>query len=311
MNSPTAPGTQSVPRDMWSAFGRAMSGALDSDPRAAVVLADIGTHLFKDARQKHPQRVINVGIREQLMMGVAGGLAMCGLRPVVHTVAAFLVERPLEQIKLNFGQQNVGAVLASWGASYDLSEFAFSHFTPGDVAVLDSMPKWTVHVPGHPQEAGELLLRSLPGDDRVYLRLSSQTNKEPHPVSASFTPVRRGARGVVLAVGPTLDRVLSATEGLDVTVLYASTIRPFDTAGLRAAVRSATAADVVLVEPTLAGTSAHHAAAALVDVPHRLLALGVRRDVEVRSYGTPEDHDFRHGLDAASLGKSIRSFLGL
>jgi transketolase len=47
--------------------------------------------------------------------------------------------------------------------------------------------------------------------------------------------VREGGRGTVLAVGLTLDNVLAATEGQDVTVLYASTIRPFDHCGLRAA----------------------------------------------------------------------------
>jgi len=294
--------------DMWSTFGATMAGALDTDQRAAVVLADIGTHFFKQAKQKHPDRVINVGIREQLMMGVASGLAMCGLRPVVHTVASFLVERPYEQVKLNFGQQNAGAVLASWGASYDLSEFGWSHYTPGDVAALDSLPNWTIHVPGHPEEAADLLLRSLPGDDRVYLRLSSQANAEPHGVAGSFTMIKQGDRGVVLAVGPTLDRVLAATAALDVTVLYASTIRPFDTAGLRTAVLAGSQADVVLVEPYLAGTSAHEVASTLVHVPHRLLSLGVRRDVEVRRYGKPEDHDRLHGLDAASLGERIRSF---
>jgi transketolase len=293
---------------MWSTFGATMASALDTVPRAAVVLAGIGTHFFEQAEQKHPDRVINVGIRQQLMMGVAGGLAMCGLRPVVHTVASFLVERPYEQVKLNFGQQNAGAVLASWGASYDLSEFGWSHCAPGDVAALDSLPNWTIHVPGHPEEAGELLLRSLSGDDRVYLRLSSQANAEPHGVPGSFTMIKEGDRGVVLAVGPTLDRVLAATATLDVTVLYASTIRPFDTAGLRTAVLAGSQADVVLVEPYLAGTSAHEVASTLVHVPHRLLSLGVRRNAEVLHHGKPEDHDRRHGLDAASLGEQIRSF---
>ncbi|OZE83505.1 transketolase [Rhodococcoides fascians] len=297
--------------DMWTAFGTTMSGALETDPRAVVVLADIGAHLFKAAAIADPNRVINVGIREQLMMGVAGGLAMCGMRPVVHTVAAFLVERPLEQIKLNFAQQDVGAVLVSWGASYDLSEFAFSHFTPGDITVIDSMPNWTVHVPGHPQEAADLLLESLPGDGRVYLRLSSQVNRYPHAVrGTSFTPIKYGNRGVVLAVGPCLDAVLSATSMLDVTILYAATIRPFDATGLCAAVQAVNRPNVVLVEPYLAGTSAHQVSSSLVSHPHRLLSLGVRREMEDRHYGTPDDHDHIHGLDARSLSNSINSFLG-
>jgi transketolase len=124
-----------------------------------------------------------------------------------------------------------------------------------------------------------------------------------------FTRLRSGSRGVVVAVGPVLDRVLRATSGLDVTVLYASTVRPFDAAGLRSAVLSA-AASVVMVEPYSAGTSAYWVSEALSDVPHRLRSLGVRRDVEVRTYGEIADHDLAHGLDAGSLGLSIREFLG-
>ncbi len=78
----------------------------------------------------------------------------------------------------------------------------------------------------------------------------------------------------MIALGPVLDDVLAAVEGRDVTVLYASTVRPFDGRGLRAALGTP---DVVLVEPWLAGTSAHVVAEALRDVPHRLLALGVAR----------------------------------
>ena len=87
----------------------------------------------------------------------------------------------------------------------------------------------------------------------------------------------------MVAVGPVADEVLLATQGMDVAVLYAATIRPFDGAALRAVLGRP---DVVLVEPYLAGTSAAQATAALADRPHRLLSLGVGRD-ELRRYGTP------------------------
>jgi transketolase len=279
---------------------------LDADPDVAIVLADISAAQLAGAARRHPDRVINVGIREQLLVSTGAGLALAGLRPIVHTFPSFLVERGFEQIKLDFSHQELGGVLVSYGASYDMPTAGRTHQSPGDVALVDSLPDWTVHVPGHPAEARRLLLESIPGDGRVYLRLSAQENASPH-LGAGFTRLRSGSRGVVVAVGPVLDRVLRATSGLDVTVLYASTIRPFDAAGLRSAVP---AADVVLVEPYLAGTSAHCVAEALSDVPHRLKSLGVRRDAEVRTYGDSTDHDLAHGLDAGSLGLSIREFLG-
>jgi transketolase len=290
---------------MRQTFVDTVTAALDDDPRLAVVTADISAAAFAPARARHPHRVLNVGIREQAMIGVAGGLALTGMRPVVHSYTPFVVERPFEQIKLDLGHQDVGAVLVSIGGSYDDPVWGRTHQGPGDVALLDTLPGWTVHVPGHPDEVAALLPAALTGDDRVYLRLSTRQNSEAHPATGRFTVVREGGRGTVVAVGPLLDNVLAATGGLDVTVLYASTVRPFDPRGLRAAGHT----DVVLVEPYLAGTSAHEVATAFDDVAHRLRALGVRRDIEVRAYGTAEEHDGVHGLDPQGIAASVRAFI--
>ncbi|AUY52242.1 transketolase C-terminal domain-containing protein [Streptomyces sp. CB01881] len=281
---------------------------LDDDPRLAVVLADISASAFAPAAERHPDRVVNVGIREQLLIGAAGGLALAGMRPIAHTFASFLVERPFEQVKLDLGHQGVGAVLVSAGGSYDWPAGGRTHMSPGDVALLDTLPGWTVHVPGHPDEAEQLLRHAVAdGDRNVYVRLSLHRNAAAVPVEAGrFTTVRTGAKGVVLAVGPMLDAVLAATENLDVTVVYAATVRPFDAAGLRAAVGGR--ADVVLVEPYLAGTSANEAHAALNDRPHRVLGLGVPRE-EHRHYGSIPEHLAAYGLDAASLRERIGTFL--
>ncbi|MEU4173868.1 transketolase C-terminal domain-containing protein [Streptomyces sp. NPDC026589] len=295
---------------MRDRFISTASRLLDEEPRLAVVLADISADGFAPARRAHPDRVINVGIREQLLVGAGAGMALTGMRPIVHTFAGFLVERPFEQVKLDFGHQGVGGILVSAGGSYDWPAGGFTHMSPGDVALLDTLDGWTVHVPGHPDEAEALLRESVVGDDRVYVRLSLQANREALPVSgtAGFTVVREGRRGTVIAVGPMLDNVLAATEGLDVTVLYATTVRPFDAAGVRRAAGAATTADLVIVEPYLAGTSATAAGEALIDLPHRVLGLGVGR-AELRRYGQLEEHVAAHGLDPQGLRKRITAFL--
>lgn len=295
---------------MRERFTAVTTALLDEDPRLAVVLAVISGDRFEDAARAHPDRVIDVGIREQLLVGAAGGLALTGLRPVVHTFGSFLVERPFEQVKLDLGHQGVGAVLVSSGGSYDIAAGGRTHQSPGDVALLDTLPGWTVHVPGHPDEAGALVRHAAAdGDRRVYVRLSEQSNRAGLPVSPGrFRTVREGRAGVVVAVGPLLDATLEAVAGLDVTVLYASTVRPFDAAGLRAAAGAADRADVVLVEPYLAGTSAPFVNDALMDLPHRVLALGTARE-ELRRYGTWQDHVRAHGLDATGLRRSVESFL--
>jgi len=286
---------------MRQRFYEVVAELLDSDPRVAVVLAEIGAGEL----QPHP-RLFNVGIREQLMVGVAAGLAFEGLRPFVHSYAPFLVERPFEQVKLDLVHQDVGAVLVSTGASYDGARSGRTHQSPGDVALLRALPGWTIHVPGHPDEVERFVRRAAGGDDNVYVRLSEEVNAAGVEADGMVV-VRSGSDGapLVVAVGPTLAPTLAATAELDVSVAYLATVRPFDADGLRAALHGP---DVVLVEPYLAGTSAAEIAAALVDRPHRLLALGVANE-EFRRYGTGPEHRALHGLDAAGIRGSIAAFL--
>ncbi|MEV6164967.1 transketolase [Streptomyces sp. NPDC052052] len=295
---------------MRDRFISTTSQLLDDDPRLALVLAEISRDGFERAARTHPDRVINVGIREQLLVGAGAGMALTGLRPIIHTFASFLVERPFEQVKLDFGHQGVSGVLVSAGGSYDWPAGGFTHMSPGDVALLDTLDGWAVHVPGHPDEAEALLREAAAGDDRVYLRLSLQSNEQAREVGAGtgFTAVRKGRRGVVIGVGPMLDPVLAATDGLDVTVLYATTVRPFDGPGLRRAVDGLEAADVVVVEPYLAGTSTAAANDALAELPHRVLGLGVGR-AELRKYGEMDEHLAAHGLDPRGLRERISAFL--
>ena len=276
--------------------------ALDEDERVAVVTAQIGADAFGD----HP-RHFDVGIREQLMIGVAAGLALEGYRPIAHSYTPFLVERPYEMLKLDLGHNDLGAVLVSIGASYDAAHEGRTHQAPEDVALVAALPGWTIHVPGHVDEADRLLRQALGGDGRTYVRLSEETN-HARVESGWLTVLRHGSPGapLVVAVGPTLTPVLEATSDRDVTVAYVATVRPFPHEELRDALADGT--DIVLVEPYLAGTSGAEVAAALVDRPHRLLALGVP-NAEFRHYGTGAEHRAAHGLDAAGIARSLEEFL--
>lgn len=279
---------------------------LDEDPRIAVVLADIGAALLAPAASRHPDRVVNVGIREQLMIGAAAGMALAGLRPIVHSYTPFVVERPFEQVKLDLGHQDVGAILVSIGASYDSAVSGRTHQAPEDVALIASLPGWRIVVPGHPDEVPPLMRAAAARDDRTYLRLTERSNADTGDArSDRMRVVRRGSKASVIAVGPLLDAVLDAAVEMDVTVLHAITVRPFDAETLR----STLAAPVVaLVEPYLAGTSSAEVSRALEDRPHRLLALGVP-NLEHRHYGTWAEHDAAHGLDARGIRAALDRFI--
>jgi len=275
---------------------------VDVDERLAVVLADIGASGMSQALRAHPDRVINVGIREQLMIGVASGLALTGFRPIVHSFAPFAVERPFEMLKLDLGHVDVGAIVVSVGASYDMPAYGRTHETPEDVALLATLPGWRIYVPGHPAESEQLLRAAARTDERVYLRLSEQSNRLDRPITPGRLYVeRRGTEATVIAAGPLLDATLEATADMDVTVLYMTTARPFDADTLRGALAGNL---VVLVEPYLSGTSSAEVAAALDDVPHRIAAIGVP-NVEHRKYGTWQEHNAAHGLDAHGIRARI------
>src|SRR5262249_28279548 len=102
--------------DMRERFAGTSIDLVESDPCVAVVLAEICRKYFVDETRRHPARIVNVGIREPLAVNVGAGLALAGMRPIVHTFASFLVERSFEQIKLGFSHQDIGGVLVSSGA---------------------------------------------------------------------------------------------------------------------------------------------------------------------------------------------------
>ena len=294
-------------RDRFTAVATEL---LDSDPRIALLLADIGTDRFaaSGAAGRHPGRLRNVGIREQLLIGMAAGHALEGFRPIVHSYAPFLVERAFEQVKLDLGHQGVGAILVSVGASHDWAAGGYTHHAPGDIACLATLPGWRLHVPGHPDEAESLLREAAARDEPTYLRLSDAANALPRATHGGLMHVERqdaSAAATVVAVGPMLDRVREAVADRRVNLLYASTVRPLDVETLRAAVAGT---DVVLVEPYLAGTSTDPIAQALSDRPVRILALGVGNRA-LRRYGVASEHDAAHGLDVAGLRSRIDGFM--
>ena len=121
-------------------FARTAADLVETDLSVALVYAEISGQFFGEVEARHPDRVVNVGIREQLLVNVGAGLALTGLRPVVHTFGSFLVERAFEQVKLGFGHQDVGGVLVGSGGSFDIASGGRTHQTPGDVALRRHHP---------------------------------------------------------------------------------------------------------------------------------------------------------------------------
>jgi transketolase len=297
-----------MPDSMRERMGAVVNELLETDPRTALVLADISAGHFREALQRFPNRAINVGIMEQTMVSLAAGLALEGFHPIVHSIAPFVVERPFEQIKLDFCYQGLGGTLISIGASYDYGTDGMTHQAPGDVPILKTLPRMQVCVPGTSDEFERLLRQTYNNGEPTYIRTSVQQNNASRPVRFGKLHLERGGRaGVVVAVGPMLDRTLQATQDLDLTVLYATTVVPFDEVALRDAVAGA-APNVILVEPYYEGGLVREIAQALWATPARIEVIGVPRQVLER-YGPPERHDRALGLTADGIRARIERFL--
>ena len=213
---------------------------LDDDPRVAVVVADISAGRLEAIGAEQPERVVNVGIREPLMIGVAGGMALEGLRPIAHSYAPFLVDRAFEQIKLDLVHQAAGgAILVSIGGSYDAAEEGRTHQSPGDVALLATLPAVTIHVPGPCRRGRPDAPRGVARDGTAYIRLSEEANATARPAFQVVRPPRAGGP-LAVAVGPTLEPVLEAVAGTDYGVAYVARVRPFPTLEIASASTPAT-----------------------------------------------------------------------
>jgi transketolase len=292
---------------MRSQLAATATDLLESDERVAIVLAEISTELFESAVRHDPRRAVNVGIMEQTMVGVAAGFAMEGYHPIVHTIAPFLVERPFEQLKLDFGYQALGGVFASIGASYDYGAEGGTHHSPGDVGLMLTIPGADVLVPGSAAELDRLLRATYADGRMTYLRASVTQNIQTFDVDRGrIDIVRTGSDATVVAIGPMLTRTLEACEGMDVTVLYATGIRPFDTSTLLASITEVPF--VIIVEPFYEGTTAPFVVDALRHVSSRVISIGVPRRF-IRSYGSVEEHDAELAIDTSGIRRRIAGSL--
>ena len=272
---------------MRKQFARTTHEILNINEQAIVLLGDIGVFGFMEAMRDHPDRVLNIGILEQSTISLAAGLSIEGMIPIVHTIAPFMVERALEQIKIDFGYQRLRGNLVSVGGSLDYAALGGTHHCPGDVSILLSVPNIEIVIPGTASEFRQLFMSEYNNASVTYYRLSESENSVSHEVKlGQATIVRSGNQATVVCIGPTLDMTLKAVENFDVSVIYMTSIRPFDYASIRHASQSGR---VLIVEPFYEGTLTHEVVTALSGTPSMVSNVGIPRSFR-SEYGTREEH---------------------
>jgi len=225
------------------------------DERTILLLGDIGVFAFRKTIEDFPLRAMNFGIMEQTMISFASGLAKEKFIPIVHTIAPFLVERAYEQLKVDFGYQQLSGNFISVGASNDYTSLGCTHHSPGDVGSLLNIPGFEIVIPGTSEEFQAAYKSYYSNSKATYFRLTDQTNNVSFPFNkGKGVKIKDGTKGTILAIGPVLNSILPVIQPLDIELLYMNQIMPFDNEILS---RNCISNKLLVIEPFYSGTSSY------------------------------------------------------
>jgi transketolase len=252
-----------------------------------------------------PGRVLNVGIAEQALVGIAAGLSYAGKVPFAYSIAPFATSRPHDQIRVDVAMARANVKLIGVGGGLSYGYLGPTHHAIEDVALMRTLPNMTVLTPGDPAETTRAVHAAAELDGPVYLRLGKNGEPKLLPLRAPFQIGRaallRDGDDVTLAtsgtmLGETLDAAdRLAAAGVAASVLHFGTVKPFDADALvTTAARTGTV--VTVEEHSIIGGLGSAAAEALAEhgVPAQLKRVGLRdefafavgsRDHLLREYG--------------------------
>ena len=256
--APTAAGFHDC-RNAWVAT---LEQLAEADPRIVAVVNDsVGSSKLNSFQKKFPDRLINVGIAEQVMVGVGAGLANGGRIPFVSAASCFITGRALEQVKADIAYANFNVKLVGQSSGIAYGELGATHHSIEDYAWLRPLTNLTVIAPADAWETAEAVNWAARHDGPVYLRLSRMPVPDLDVPDRVFRPgkaetVRQGSDVTIIACGTTVHLAAAAAdrlkaEGVAARVLNFSTINPLDEEALHAA--AATGAIVTVEEASIRG----------------------------------------------------------
>lgn len=249
--------------DCRVAFAQELVELARADVRIVAVVNDsVGSSNLGAFGKEFPDRLINVGIAEQNMIGVAAGLANMGLVPFVCGASPFLSGRATEQIKVDVAYSNRSVVLCGMSPGMAYGELGPTHHSIEDLSWMRAIANLDVLVPADPDQTAAAVRWAASADRPVFLRIGR------HKVPAVSDPadpfcfgradvIRNGGDATVIATGTLVSRALHAAEtladeGINVRVVNVSTISPLDEAVVLAAARE-TGRIVTAEEATVTG----------------------------------------------------------
>ncbi len=162
---------------MRKIFPKAVEELMIKDKKIFCLLGDIGVFSFREIFKKYKERILNMSTMEQSMIGFASGLSKAGYKPIIHTIAPFLVLRALDQIKIDFVYNRLNCNIVSVGASNDYAKLGTTHHCFEDVNILSNYEDINLFIPSNPEEFKFLFKKNYNNNSINYFRISEKNLK--------------------------------------------------------------------------------------------------------------------------------------
>lgn len=304
--------------DCRHAFAEELVRLARADARVVAVCNDsVGSSNLIAFKKEFPDRLINVGIAEQNMVGVSAGLANGGLRPFVCAAAPFLSGRATEQIKADIAYSHVPVVLCGLSPGVAYGALGPTHHSIEDLSWMRAISDLDVVVPCDPDETREVMRSVLASGRPTYLRIGRiavpavDHGDVPFQIGR-FRLVRPGGDVALIATGTMVSRALAAAEvlaahGIAARVLSAASVQPIDEDAIVAAARE-TRGIVTIEEAIVRGGLG--AAVAEVVVQHHPVAMRLMGFTGFAPTGSAEFLLSHVGLTADGIAETARALLG-
>ena len=242
--------------DCRDAFSKTLEALAEADERVVAVVNDsVGSSKLGGFKKRWPDRLVNVGIAEQNMVGVGAGLANGGRIPFVSCASCFLTGRALEQVKADVAYSNTNVKLCGQSPGIGYGELGPTHHSIEDLAWLRPLANLLTIVPSDPWETEQAVRFAAAHEGPVFIRVSR------YPVPAlehrldriepgKAEVMRAGTDVAILANGVMLHKALAAAEalaesGVSARVVNMAWMNPLD---VEAIVDAASTGAVVTVE---------------------------------------------------------------
>ena len=291
---------------MRKAFLNRVSEMIRNEQDTTFFTVDFGMWAIEDILRDFPDRAMNVGIYEDAMISFVAGMASRGLVPTVFGIQPYLVERALEQIKLDLAYQKMGVNVVGTGASIDYPKYGYSHYCAEDVGILKMIPGTEFIAPGTAKQFLQLFNQAYRNGHPTFFRISDHPNKTDCDVEfGKASIIKLGTKATVIAVSTMLDSVIDACGDDDVTILYYTTLEPFDKKTLA---ENCNSGNILVCEPHYAGSLHYDIVSALPDRRLKIKSVGFPREI-FRNYGTYDEKMEHYGLDVGSIRRVLKELL--